>query len=366
MDGQNNAPNIDPRDFKETDAYVESSVPGGAAFSGEGQQEPAQPEQPAADTEILERMSQKGYDVSQYENDQEFISDTEAKYAQNAIDYAQAGYEQQRYLEGKATAGPDPDLAAQPENKSGNLPEFDPAWANLVEDDGNGRYVVRPEYIGSVDPSIADRVNKYVSFRQQRSNQLIDDPVGTVMEAGLQKEIQRQIDSRVNSALSQNQMRNQAEEFVKTNADILYVKDEKTGNVKTGRDGQPVLSAVGHALNNAHVMLRQNGMHDPYQRHAVALQMVQNHFTQQQMQQVQGPMPQGQQPMPQAQNESFKEQYTDQPFSEPTNPMPPGYMPNTPVDLQANAIGATGMPEHTSLGSLATALAVHKGFLQPK
>ena len=361
MDEQNNFPNVDPKDFKETDAYMETQVPGDRSLEAEVN-EPA-PQGDQSDTEILERMSQKGYDVSQYGSDQEFISDTEAKYSQNAIDYAQAGYEQQRYLEQRATAGPDPDLAAQQKSEGGNVPEFDPAWANLVEDDGNGRYVVRPEYIGSVDPSIADRVNHYVDFRQQRSNQLIDDPVGAVMEAGLQDEIERRIDQRVNSALTQNQMRNQAEEFVNTNQDILYVKDEKTGSVKKGRDGQPVLSAVGHALNNAHVMLRNNGMYDPYQRHAVALQMVQNHFTQQQMQQ---PMQQQMQQPMQSQNDSFKEQYTDQPFSEPTNPMPPGYMPNTPIDLQANAIGAPGMPEHTSLGSLATALAVHKGYLQPK
>ena len=65
-------------------------------------------------------------------------------------------------------------------------------------------------------------------------------------------------------------------------------------------------------------------------------------------------------PQQQQQADQYKDQYTEQPFAQPTNPLPPGYMPNTPAQPQ------TGLPEHTSLGSLATALAVHKGFLQPK
>ena len=237
---QNQVTNIDPRDFKETDAYVETQVPG--ARSLEPQEIEPQPEQQQteeAQRDILDKMSEKGYDVSHYASDQDFIADTEAKYASNASEYAQAGYEQQRYLEDKANAGPDPSLAQQPESNRPDMPQFDPAWANLVEDSGDGRYVVRPEYIGSVDPTIAERVNEYVSFRQQRSNQLIDDPVGTVMEAGLQQEIQNQIDQRVNSALTQNSMRGQAEDFVKQNQEVLYVKDPTSGNLKSNRDGNP-------------------------------------------------------------------------------------------------------------------------------
>ena len=86
--------------------------------------------------------------------------------------------------------------------------------------------------------------------------------------------------------------------------------------------------------------------------------MEQNYFTQQQLA--------GQQQQPPPGNQDHKQQYVDQPFSEPTNPHPPGYMPNTPVQPNANALGSGGLPEHNSLGSLATALAVHKGFLQPK
>ncbi len=111
-------------------------------------------------------------------------------------------------------------------------------------------------------------------------------------------------------------------------------------------------------------MLRNQGMHDPVARHQVAMQMVQNQVMQQQAaMQYQQP---AQQQAPQSVSQSFKDQYTDQPFAQPTNPLPPGHMPNTPVQPTANALGANGLPEHNSLGSLATALAVHKGFLQQK
>ena len=85
------------------------------------------------------------------------------------------------------------------------------------------------------------------------------------------------------------------------------------------------------------------------------------------MQQAQQPVqdqPQApQQQVPQmSQNEYHKQQYQQQPFSRPTNP---GHMPNAKIQPQANGMGQNGLPEHQSLGSLATQLAVHKGFLQP-
>ena len=105
-------------------------------------------------------------------------------------------------------------------------------------------------------------------------------------------------------------------------------------------------------------------MAEPESRHKVATQMVQNYFTQQQL--ANGLEQQQAQPQARSQAQDLKDQYTEKPFSQPSNPMPPGHMPNTPTQPQANYVGPDGLPEHTSLGSLATALAVHKGYLQPK
>lgn len=354
-------PEVTPDDFRETDRYRQMESPGSGSHEEEvhHQPEPA-PEQEDPSTPVMDALRSKGYDISGFDSDEDFIRETEARYAsagqaeEELASQQMYAQQQAEYLQNQQQMQRQVPQQEQPESTS-----FDPAWADLVEDDGAGRYVIRPEYVGSVDPQIADKVNQYVSFRQQRSNALIDDPVQTIMQAGLDQQIQSRIDNAVNQALSSNKLQSDAGQFIEQNADILYLKDPKTNSVRTDKRGSPVLSPVGKALNDAHVLLRQQGMHDPVSRHRVATQMVQNYFTQQQLSQVQGQVAQ-------PTEDQYKQEYTSQPFAQPTNPLPPGYMPNTPVQPNANALGGGGLPEHNSLGSLATALAVHKGFLQPK
>jgi len=353
-------PQVDPSDFTETQHYKNIESPGPSESN-----EPAPPEQTVdqGSTKVLDDFREKGYDVSGYDNDEQLIQDTEARFSQAQQDIrsleAQRAYEQQ-YIQQQNEQYAEP----PPQQQGGSSrPEFDPNWANLVEQDNEGRFVVRTEYIGSVDPSIAEKVNDYVKWRHNRSNELIDDPVNAVMQAGLQSEIDNRVQSAINNAMSKSQTKKEATDFISENEDVLYVKDQQSGMVQKDGSGNPLLTPVGRALNDAHVMLRHQGLYDPKARHAVAVQMVQNYFTQQQLQhQVNNPQAQAME----QQVDPYKDQYTDQPFSQPTNPLPPGYMPNTPVQPDANAMGAYGTPEHTSLGSLATALAVHRGFLQPK
>ena len=367
MENQNGAPNVNPDDFAETPQYQQNASYGSNEDSGFsfGEQEAA----PQEHNPVLDTMKARGYDVSTYRNDDEFIGETEARYAaavqaeQNLqahqsqemqMRQAQAMQSQKQASESGETEKNSKDTKGQP--------EFDQSWADLVEQDEGGRFVVRPEYIGSVDPGLADKVNKYVTWRQDRSNKLIDAPVNTIMEAGLSEQINHAVNAAVQGTMSQQQTRSGAADFIRQNADTLYIKDDQ-GNFARGTDGQPLLSPVGEALNAAHVQLRQAGMANPSQRHQVALQMVQNHFTQQQM----AGMQQGNEQVPQQTvNDQYKDQYAQQPFAQPSNPLPPGQMPNTPIQPTANALGVNGLPEHTSLGSLATALAVHKGYLQPK
>ena len=348
---------VKPEDFLETPQYK-------SAEYGQNQAgQPAAPSEPQGTRQVLETLASKGYDVSQFSSDEDLIQETESQYAAAAQERAALEREKQQLLHqqqiGQAPQQPEPEMAPEPE--TGGKPEFDPNWANLVEPDETGRYVVRDEYIGSVDQSIADKVNNYAEWRQKRSNDLIDDPVSAVIEAGLGDQIDARIRSAISSEISQRNIQQQAQDFIQQNADALYVKNPQTGDFQKDSNGNPVLSAAGQALNNAHVTLREQGMYDPVARHQVAMQMVQNQITQSQL----AAMQQSQQPQ-QSVSQSFKDQYTDQPFAQPTNPLPPGQMPNTPVQPTANALGANGLPEHNSLGSLATALAVHKGYLQQK
>tara|TARA_R100000655_G_scaffold50642_3_gene88247 strand:+ start:1630 stop:2715 length:1086 start_codon:yes stop_codon:yes gene_type:complete len=343
---------FDPSQFTETPEY-----------RGEA---PAQESQPAQEPprEVLQNLEQRGYDVSDYNNDEEFIAETEARFAAAQQAEAEARAQAQYAQQMQASQHPYQQPPEQPpeEEATESKPEFDQNWTNLVEPDEYGRYVIREEYAGSVDPSIADKVNEYVAWRQDRSNAIIEDPVNTILEAGLGDQINAAVNNAVSQALHQTSQRDQASQFIQQHAKDLYVQNAQ-GEFERDGNGQPILSPVGKALNDAHVMLRNQGMYEPQARHQVAMQMVQNHFTQRQLSQIMQQQPQ--QPQ-QTAADYYKQQYTDQPFAQPTNPLPPGYMPNTPVQPTANALGANGLPEHNSLGSLATALAVHKGFLQPK
>lgn len=356
--GQESPQEVNPTDYSETSEYK-------SAEYGSEQVQDQQP--PAQETShVLDTLAEKGYDVSGFSNDEQLIRETEARYAasQQAQENVQRHEEWLRYQQAQQAQNVPDSAQPQPDPSGGEgKPEFDPRWSNLVEIDESGNYAVREEYVGTVDPSIADKVNEYVGWRQERSNKLIDNPVDAMMQEGLGDQIDARIQNAVNQQLSKSRVENDAQSFIQQNANVLYVTDPNTGQFHRSSDGQPILSAAGKALNDAHVTLREQGMYDPVARHQVAMQMVQNHLTQshfaaQQPQQVQN--------APQSVSQSYKDQYTDQPFAQPTNPLPPGQMPNTPVQPTANALGANGLPEHNSLGSLATALAVHKGYLQPK
>jgi len=357
--GQEPPTEVNPSDYTETPQYRNEEA-------GTNEPQP-QNEQPQSNT-VLDSLAEKGYDVSNFSSDEELINETEARYAASsqAQENIQRHNEYVEYQRSQQQAAPSQEMPTRqtaPESGSGK-PEFDERWANLVETDESGRYVVREEYVGTVDPSIADKINDYVSWRQQRSNSLIDDPVNTIMQDGLGNQIDARIRNAVSQELGKNRVESEAQEFIQQNADALYVKNGETGEFQRDQGGRPILSAAGQALNSAHVTLREQGMYDPVARHQVAMQMVQNHLTQSQISSMN--QQNAQQNAPPSQAESYKQQYTDQPFSQPTNPLPPGHMPNTPVQPDANAIGAYGLPEHNSLGSLATALAVHKGYLQQK
>ena len=76
---QNGAININPSDFNETPEYrMAESSPNGLPVE-EQQQAPETHEQ--VSTSVLESLQSKGYDVSGYENDEQLIADTEARYA---------------------------------------------------------------------------------------------------------------------------------------------------------------------------------------------------------------------------------------------------------------------------------------------
>ena len=346
------ADQFDPSNFHEASFDSGQDAPSEAPS-----QEPEPQSNPA-----LDHMRAQNYDVGQYENDEQLLNDIESGY-QVAMKRQQEMEAMQQQMQMQQPQQPMEEYYEEEEEEEYGAPEIDESWLNLVEQDpATGRFVVKAEYIGSVDPSVAEKVNEYAEWRQSRSNALIDDPMQTLVDSGLEEYVQERIDQALNQNISSYDTRRQAEQWVASNSEVLYVTDPSTGQARVDpRTGQPLLTPIGQSLQDTHVALRNQGMYDPVQRHQVALALIQPQL--QQMQQVQQPQqPQGQQVPQVSQNEYHKQQYQQQPFARPTNP---GHMPNTRVQPQANNIGQNGLPEHQSLGSLATQLAVHKGFLQP-
>ena len=81
MDEQNEIygqepPSVNPEDFLETPEYKSAEY---GANSQEPQ--PEQYQQPDSSSQVLESLSQKGYDVSQFSSDEDLINETEARFA---------------------------------------------------------------------------------------------------------------------------------------------------------------------------------------------------------------------------------------------------------------------------------------------
>lgn len=350
------ADQFDPSNFHEASFDSGQDAPSEAPS-----QEPEPQSNPA-----LDHMRSQNYDVGQYESDEQLLNDIESGY-QIAMKRQQEMEDLQRQLQAQQPQQAYEEEEYEDEEEYEGPPEIDESWMNLVEQDpATGRFVVKAEYIGSVDPSVAEKVNDYAQWRQTRSNALIDNPMQTLVDNGLEAYIQERIDNALNQNISNYDTKRQAEQWVASNSEVLYVTDPQTGQARVDpQTGHPLLTPIGQSLHDTHVALRNQGMYDPVQRHQVAMALIQPQIAQ--MQQAQQPVqdqPQApQQQVPQmSQNEYHKQQYQQQPFSRPTNP---GHMPNAKIQPQANGMGQNGLPEHQSLGSLATQLAVHKGFLQP-
>ena len=349
----------------EDDDYLEDDESGEAEYYEDGYEEDYEEELEEADNPVMDYVSSLGYDVNGYEDDSNFLDDIAGSY-QAAINRQQELQQQIEYLESLKGQSEDEDVIDEYYNEEDwdSSPEFDPRWAQLVEQDETGRYVLRPEYIGTIDPSVAEKANTYAEWRHERSNQLLENPMEMILEDGLEDYIEQRIQQAISSSTQETNLNNEAEQFVAQNAHILYLTNEEGELLYDPATQEPMLSPVGQSLNDAHLMLLEQGMEDPVARHNVAMQLVSGQLAQQDV----PPPPEeyyweeDEELLQGDENDYYKQQYEERPFEGMAET---DYMPDGPSYPQAG-IGLNGMPEHNSLGSLATQLAVYKGYLQPK
>ncbi len=150
------------------------------------------------------------------------------------------------------------------------VPEFDPEWMNAVKiDENSGRYVAKDWG----NPVIADKVNKYLTWKQQAADRLIREPDKLFQELNgdwINERVQNLLDER----FAQVTAKQQAEAFIQQNLQTFY---------ELGPDGQPLPDprnpgqgkltpygqAFAHYANQAHGL----GLTDPnvIQQYAMAM-----------------------------------------------------------------------------------------------
>lgn len=111
-----------------------------------------------------------------------------AEYGKQLLENPQAVLASLEKLYGKK-----PETEAKQEKKS-DVPEFDPAWREMVDEEG------KP--LPGVDPSIPLKMKKYYEFIRNRAEQIARDPESVIMPT-LEEKIKKMVDERASAIAKQ-------------------------------------------------------------------------------------------------------------------------------------------------------------------
>jgi len=223
---------------------------------------------------LKESLASKGYDVSGFTSDEQVLEylgqaagkaqqiDQLSKMAQYGQQYLQHAGDFQEYLKTKDSPAVQPESRALAESVSESgrsqpeTPAYDSSWENLCDFDAQTRrYVVKPEYQGKVNLSLADDLTHYKKWEDSEVRNIVrefDDRVKQAMPSSDPDEeyqkIQEAVDYRVNQIMQQRDNTQRALNYVEQNLSDLYQLDEG-GRPKMGVDGQtPELTERGQIV----------------------------------------------------------------------------------------------------------------------
>lgn len=308
-----------------------------------------QPAPPTTAAGVREAFAARGYDVQNFQDDQQFIETIESGLSQlNELPQLQQLAEYgKKYLneqsQGEPVSEPPPesytDINQAP---AGNWqpPEFDSAWDNLLTlDESSGQYIPVNEH---VNPTVAQKANEYKDWMRDQGQQFWKNPY-EFMQNGLQGWIENTIDSRVGQMADRKQYSEEVDHFLDQNAASLYNLDEQGNIMHDPVTGDESLTPQGHALKNYAEQARTSGMRDPreIQKYAVGMlerdSLLQHNVQLQQQQQQQYEM---QQPMtPEQVNQQQKETFVSRAL-----PQGAGYAPNH--DATVASAAEAGIPQN--------------------
>ncbi|QDP52474.1 MAG: hypothetical protein Unbinned1606contig1000_33 [Prokaryotic dsDNA virus sp.] len=312
-----------------------------------------QPAPPTAAAGVREAFAARGYDVQNFQDDQQFIETIESGLSQltDLPQLQQLAEYGRKYLseqsQGEPVSEPPPESYTDVNQApAGNWqpPEFDPAWDNLLTlDAASGQYIPVNEH---VNPAVAQKANEYKDWMRDQGQQFWKNPY-EFMQNGLQGWIENTIDSRVSQIEDRRKYSEEVDQFLNQNAASLYHLDEQGNIVHDPVTGEESLTPQGQALKNYAEQARSSGMRDPraIQQYAVGMlerdSLLQHNVQLQQYQQQQQQQQyETQQPMtPEQVNQQQKESFVSRAL-----PQGSGYAPN--YDATVASAAEAGIPQN--------------------
>jgi hypothetical protein len=214
----------------------------------------------AGSTALRDSLVAGGLPVGHYGSDEALLADMGQTVQQvNQLRaMARIGYEtlEQRQTQAGQPAPVQPQQLQQPQAPpapKSSKPEWKSEWGVLVrKDPATGRFVAAAE--GGVNPLIVERANELEAWQRERAQKLVNDPVGLVLEDGLEarfdqklkaaREEWRQESIREEQARAAQQ---QVQSFMTENRAAFFALDQQGQPLVNNITGQPVLTQVGQA-----------------------------------------------------------------------------------------------------------------------
>lgn len=277
------------------DAAQDTSVPSGAP-APEATPTPTPGSDPPPSRSTIDYFQSRGYDVSQYQSDDDWFSDAERFEAERQANQAQLiEFQRNRdqYLEWQKAQQKPPESAPAPvpappqSHKTSPLSE---TAQLLFENGGFESHPTVPGLVKAKDPYMqryAEEINQRLLVRKKRGELILDDPEKFFEETGL-------IDKFKPQAFDEEALLAKAEEraLAKFRAEIQASQQVQTVRTEfqkaqpllyqMDQSGQPVLNAAGHRIptplgqsfEQALGMLKQRGIADEATQVELALGMV--------------------------------------------------------------------------------------------
>lgn len=226
---------------------------------------------------VRDQLAQRGIPADRFESDEEALDALlgAAQAYESHLPYIQMGqqaaadweaYQQwkQSQNQGDTPGQPGTQAGQPPQPESAwqwQAPEFDPAWYNLF--DANG------QPLPGVDPTVVAKVRAYAKWKQEQESNFWRDPRSVIRKA-VEDDLKRldpqsevfakAVEEKVNAALQNWQARQEAERTLRDNEKRFYQTDDSGRRRTDPRTGQYLLTAQGQAFDQHFRELVQDGL----------------------------------------------------------------------------------------------------------